>query len=121
MLSVALLGAVAVWASTFAYQGNPGVQNPDCQDPARYEAIQKSLSTANYTEWKTLMTNKGVTRRITSETSFKTYVAYQEALKKWDKVTSDKLAVEPGLGQRKMDWSGSKNAMGKGMRRSNTK
>jgi hypothetical protein len=113
-LSALLFGTVVVW-STFAYQGNPGTTNPDCQDPARRESIQTMLTSKNYEGWKTLMAGKGVVSRINSQEKFELYVALRSAASVGDKATVEKLSAQLGLGQKKMDGTGLRNGGGKGM------
>ena len=100
--------------STFAYQGTPGVQNPNPTDPVRHESMQKALETNNYTEWKNLMAGKGVLNKITTEEQFKSFIAMRDAYAKGDTTTYNKLKAELGLGQK--DWSGQKQWLGNGQR-----
>lgn len=99
-LSMLLFGT-AVVGSTFAYQGNPGTTNPNCQDPVKHEAMQVALNTNNYESWKTLMAGKGIVSKIDTQEKFQLYVALRAAADKWDKVTVEKLATQLGLGQKK--------------------
>jgi hypothetical protein len=113
-LSALLFGTAIVW-STFAYQGNPGTTNPDCQDPARHESMQTALNTKNYESWKTLMAGKWVVSKINSQEKFESYVALRAAADAGDKATVEKLSAQLGLGQKKMDGTGLRNGGGKGM------
>lgn len=108
---------VAWWlatASTFAYQGTPWVQNSNPTDPVRHEAMQKALTTNNYTEWKELMAWKGILNKITTEEQFKSFIAMRDAYTKGDLTTYNKLKTELGLGLK--DWSGQKQWLVKGQK-----
>lgn len=108
---------VAGWlatVSTFAYQGTPGVQNPNPTDPVRHETMQKALETNNYTQWKELMAGKGILNKITTEEQFKTFIAMRDAYAKGDTTTYNELKTELGLGQR--NGTGNKWNKGQGKR-----
>lgn len=100
--------------STFAYQGTPGVQNPNPTDPVRHESMQKALETNNYSSWKELMAGKGVLNKITTESQFKSFIAMRDAYAKGDMTTYNKLKAELWLGQK--DWSWQKQWLGNGQR-----
>lgn len=110
LASLIVVGGLAT-VSTFAYQGTPGVQNPNPTDPVRHEAMQKALTTSNYTEWKQLMEGKWILNKITSEEQFKSFIAMRDAYAKGDTTTYNKLKAELWFGQK--NWSGQKQWMGK--------
>lgn len=101
--------------STFAYQGNPGIKNPNPVDPVRHESMEKALETKDYSAWKALMAWKWVLNKITTEAQFLKFVEMREAFEKWDITTAQKLQSELWLWQKKMDGSGQKKWMGKGL------
>ncbi|AHB41717.1 hypothetical protein P148_SR1C00001G0930 [candidate division SR1 bacterium RAAC1_SR1_1] len=109
---IAVGGLAAV--STFAYQGTPGVQNPNPTDPVRHEAMQKALETNSYTTWKELMAGKGILNKITTEEQFKSFIAMRDAYAKGDITTYNKLKAELGLGQK--NGSGQKQGLRNGQR-----
>ena len=106
---IAMSWLAAVW--TFAYQGAPGVQNPNPTDPIRHETMQKALETNNYTVWKELMAGKWILNKITTEEQFKSFIAMRDAYAKGDMTTYNKLKTELWLGQK--DGSGQKNGSGR--------
>lgn len=110
LIAVGWLAAV----STFAYQGTPGVQNPNPTDPVRHEAMQKALETNSYTTWKELMAGKGILNKITTEEQFKSFIAMRDAYAKGDITTYNKLKAELWLGQK--NWSGQKQWLRNGQR-----
>jgi hypothetical protein len=118
LASLVILGWLAT-ASTFAYQGNPWVANPNPTDPVRHEAMQKALETNNYTTWKELMAGKWVLNKITTEEQFKSFIAMRDAYAKGDTDTYNKLKTELWLWLK--DWSWSKKGMRQwnGTRRTN--
>jgi len=97
--------------ATFAYQGNPGVENPNPTDPVRHESMQKALDSKDYTSWKKLMEWKWVLNKINTEVKFKTFIAMKDAYEKWDTATYNKLKTELWLWQK--DWSWTKKGLGK--------
>lgn len=108
---------VAGWlatASTFAYQGTPGSQNPNPVDPVKHEAVQEALETNNYTSWKELMAGKGITNKITTEEQFKLFIDIRNAYTSWDITTYNELKTELGLGQK--NGTGNKGNKGQGKR-----
>ena len=50
IMLASLLGvaALAVGVGTYAYQGNPGVQNPDCTDTERHVAVTQMFADGDY-------------------------------------------------------------------------
>ena len=104
--------AVSAFITTgvFAYQGNPGVQNPNPIDPVKHEAVQKAIADKDFATWSKLMTG-GVASKITTQTQFEKFVQMHQAMEKWDSETAKKLATELNLWVRKMDWTGMKNGM----------
>ena len=113
LASLIVAGGLAT-VSTFAYQGTPGVQNPNPTDPVRHEEMQKALETNNYTEWKKLMEGKWILNKITTEEQFKSFIAMRDAYAKGDMTTYNKLKTELWLGQK--NWSWQKQWIGKGQR-----
>lgn len=111
--SLIVAGGLATFG-TFAYQGTPGVQNPNPTDPVRHEAMQKALETNSYTTWKELMAGKWILNKITTEEQFKLFIAMRDAYTKGDTTTYNKLKAELWLGQK--DWSGQKQWLGNGQR-----
>jgi len=117
LLPVLVAGLATV--SVFAYQGNPGIENPNSVDPVRHESMEKALETKDYAVWKTLMADKGVLNKITTQAQFLKFVEMKAAFEKWDTAAGQKLQAELGLGQKKMDGTGMKKGMGKGMWKGN--
>jgi len=101
--------ALTLWVATYAYQGNPGVSNPDCTDTDRHVAVQEMFKTKNYESFKTLYADKWVARRITSEAQFLKFAELYQAGQDWDTAKVAQLKSELNLGQKKMDWSGKMN------------
>jgi len=114
LLPVLVAGLATV--SVFAYQGNPGIENPNPVDPVRHESMEKAFETKDYATWKTLMAGKGVLNKITTEAQFLTFVEMKAAFEKWDTATAQKLQTELSVWQKKMDGTGQKKWMGKWMK-----
>jgi hypothetical protein len=98
--------------STFAYQGNPWVTNPNPTDTVKHEAMQKALESKDYTSWKQLMTGKWVLNKIDTEAKFQLFTAMKDAYETWDTTTYNKLKTELWLWQK--NWTWIKNGLGQG-------
>lgn len=108
IILASLFGALALsmWVATYAYQGNPGVANPDCTDPDRHAAVQEMFKKKDYESFKTLYADKWILRKITSEAQFLKFAELYQAWQDWDTAKVAQIKSELNLGQKKMDWSG---------------
>ncbi len=126
LLGISLL---AVGVGTYAYQGTPGTQNPDCTDTERHTAVTQMFADKDYSSFQSLFADKGVARKITSEDQFLKFADLHAAKLAGDQEKMDALKADLGLGQRngsgqgkwegmrgKRKWSGNRD--GSGNRRS---
>ena len=65
-LGVVAFSAIAAITSAYAYQGNPTKVGPN-YTPERHEQVQKAFTNNNYTEWKNLMGDRGITQKINKD------------------------------------------------------
>ncbi len=97
---------IASW--TFAYNGNPGVENPDCTDQERHEQVETMFENKDYATFQTLFDWKWVSRRITTQEDFEKFVELKQAREAGNDEIANSLAEDLGLWQRKMDGTWSK-------------
>ena len=109
--SLLAVGALTVGVATYAYQWNPGVQNPNCNDLKRHAAVEAMFEKWDYDTFKELFADKWVARRITTQSQFEKFVELRKANLDGDTDKVAELRAELNLWQRMRDWSGMKKWM----------
>jgi len=104
-LGLLALGAVAVSATAYAYQGDPNKQGPN-YTPERHEAMTKAFENKDYAAWKAQMGDRGAARVVT-EKNFARFVEMRKLRLEGKTAEADAIRAELGLGQG--------NGQGKGM------
>ena len=111
-----ILGAATLLPQTvMAYKGDATVQGPNFT-VERHEAMTKAFANKDYSAWKTLMSGKGVSRRITAEQFAKFAEAHELSLQG---KTAEAAAIraELGLGQHTGAGMGQGNGQGRSTNR----
>jgi len=94
---------MTIGMTTYAYQWNPGIMNPNCTDTERQAAVQEMFKKWDYESFKKLYAEKWVMRRIDSAEKFKKFVELRQAKLAGESTKAEKLTTELQLWQKKMD------------------
>lgn len=81
----------------YAYQGDPGVQGPNCSDE-RHEAMTQAFENYDYNAWKELMDGKGRVTEVITEENFARFVEAHNLALSGDIDGADAIRTELGLG-----------------------
>lgn len=111
MASVLAAGVLTLGVSAYAYQWNPGIENPDCTDLERHEAVETAFENHDYQAFLDLYDGKGIAKKITSEDDFNKFIELREASLAGDIDLVNELKTELNLWQWLRDGSGSKGLM----------
>lgn len=96
-IGLALLGAVAITAGTYAYQGDPNKQGPN-YTPERHAVMLKAFENKDYAAWKAQMGNRGITSRVT-EQNFARFAEMRQLMLDGKTAEAQAIRTELGLGQ----------------------
>lgn len=107
VLGLVALGAVAIVASAYAYQGDPTKFGPN-YTPERHEAMQTAFEKNDYAAWKAQMGNRGAANKVT-EQNFARFAEMRNLMLEGKTTDADAIRAELGLGQ------GGRNGQGGGM------
>lgn len=92
------LGAVLFQPQTvLGYKGDPAVQGPN-YTVERHDAMTKAFANKDYNAWKSLMGDRGVTRRITAA-NFARFTAAHDLALAGKTAEAQAIRAELGLGQ----------------------
>lgn len=91
------LGAVALTAGTYAYQGDPAKFGPN-YTPERHEAMQKAFESKDYAAWKAQMGERGAARKVT-EQNFARFSEMHQLMLEGKTAEANVIRAELGLGQ----------------------
>jgi len=119
---VAIIATAGFAASTFAYQGNPGVQGLNFNEET-HEVMTEAFENKNYNAWKEAKPNQNsrMMEKINEE-NFSKFAEMREARLAGETEKADSLRAELGLGQGQMkhgNRSGQGNGQGHGMHSEN--
>lgn len=106
---LALWGATLATFSTFAFQGKPGVENPNPVNQERHEQVESMFENKDYESFQELFDWRGPARMIDNEDEFNKFVELREARENWNTEKAETLSEELGLWQR--DGSGAWKGM----------
>ena len=93
-----VLGAILLLPqATYAYKGDPSVQGPN-YTVERHADMTMAFANKDYTAWKALMGDKGITRKITAE-NFARFAQAHELAAQGKTAEANAIKAELGLGQ----------------------
>jgi hypothetical protein len=88
-----------------AYQGEPGVQGPNC-DPERHEAMLSAFENNDYNSWKEQMQGRGRVADLVTEDNFGRFAEAHRLALEGDTEGAAQIREELGLGMRNQDGQG---------------
>ena len=116
---VAIIASAGMAASTFAYQGDPSVQNPNV-DAKTHEAMTAAFEKGDYSSWKENKPSEAKGRMadvIKDDATFTKFAEIREARMDGDTEKAETLRAELGLGQ----GNGEGQGQGQGMKGSESR
>lgn len=103
-----VLGAMVLLPQTaLAYKGDPNVQGPN-YTVERHADMTKAFANKDYTAWKALMGDRGITRKITAE-NFAQFAQAHELAAQGKTAEANAIKAELGLGQGSRNNNGGSN------------
>lgn len=111
MMTLVVVGMVAVSGEVLAYQGDPTVKGPNYTEE-RHTAMTQAFEKNDYQAWKTLMSGRGRVSQVVTEQNFARFAeAHRLALQGKTEETKQ-IRAELGLGLH--NGSGNGQGMGRG-------
>ena len=96
--ALVLMGGVLVTPGLVrAYQGEPGVQGPNCT-PERHEAMTQAFDNEDYNAWKELMQGKGRAIEVINEGNFAQFAEAHQLALEGKTEEANQIREELGLG-----------------------
>jgi hypothetical protein len=103
--AILVLAGLILAPKISAYQGEPGVQGPNCT-PERHEAMEKAFENRDYNAWKDLMQGKGKVTQVINDDNFARFAEARQLAQEGKADEAKEIRAELGLGL--------KNGSGKG-------
>ena len=98
VLSALALAIIIAGPTTFAYQGNPSTQGPNCTNE-QHEAMTEVFNNNDYSSWKNIVEkqgNRGRKTQIINENNFQTFVKMRKLM--LEGKTDEAIEIRKSLG-----------------------
>lgn len=80
-----------------AYQGDPSVQGPDCNEE-RHQEMEQAFESNDYQAWKNLMRGKGKVTQVVNEGNFARFAEAHKLAEEGKTEEAGQIRQELGLG-----------------------